>query len=105
MQQDLANPPEKRRNYKHAIGGDPDDSQRGSKVAVPRCPAKYLSCRTYGVLATGYLRHSQDTVIEVLERLTDSRNRPQMILSFIALEQHKNVWYWLNDESSSHATM
>lgn len=30
---------------------------------------------------------------------TDQRGRPHTILTFIALEQHKKVWRWLNEES------
>ncbi|KAA8901933.1 mitochondrial carrier domain-containing protein [Sphaerosporella brunnea] len=168
MQQDLANPPEKRRNYKNAFDGlvrmmreeGPTAMFRGvwpnilraglmtasqlatydqAKALLLKLPffedgvtthfsASLLSgliattiCSPVDVIKTRVMSsHDAQGILHLLTDITKHeglkwvfrgwvpsfmRLGPQTILTFVALEQHKRVWRWLNEEKHSEAAI
>jgi len=168
MQQDLANPPDKRRNYKHALDGLlqmtrdegfgslfrgvwPNTLRAGlmtscqlatydqAKRLLLKLPyfeecvmthftASLMSgliattvCSPVDVIKTRIMTsHDSHGIMHLLTDVTKNeglrwvfrgwvpsfvRLGPQTILTFIALEQHKNIWCWLNDSQIAHVAI
>ncbi|KAF8541030.1 putative mitochondrial dicarboxylate carrier [Trichophaea hybrida] len=152
MQQDLANPPEKRRNYKHALDGllrmtrdeglmtscqlaTYDQAKRlllklsyFEECVTTHFTASLMSgliattvCSPVDVIKTRIMTsHDSHGIMHLLTDITKKeglkwafrgwvpsfvRLGPQTILTFIALEQHKNIWHWLNDSQTTYVAI